>query len=364
LKQTAAELLKEISGLTGGGDAGILLRETQSTLDQLLLRLKEMEQSSQRLQESYNRNEREHHSHTEAFKRAEERADAAAKIFKEKLSSSRFAAAEDVEQAFTGQEEQQQWTESITLFEDEEKDLSSRIAAIQSTLPERTLSMEEWHQIVKTLEEARNNLEESGQRLGEVRSTHLQLEKSHQRYSELEKMKSECEATCQNYSKLQAVFRGNTFVEFAAEEQLHQITIDASDRLARLTRGRYAIEVDSSNGFVMRDDANGGIKRPVSSLSGGETFLTSLALALSLSAQIQLRGQHPLEFFFLDEGFGTLDQELLDTVVTALEKLQMNAFAIGVISHVPELQARLTKKVIVTPSDFAGKGTTVSLKTE
>ncbi len=51
----------------------------------------------------------------------------------------------------------------------------------------------------------------------------------------------------------------------------------------------------------------------------GETFLTSLSLALALSAQIQLRGEYPLQFFFLDEGFGTLDQDLLDTVVTALE---------------------------------------------
>ncbi|MFP3821926.1 SbcC/MukB-like Walker B domain-containing protein, partial [Bacillus sp. SIMBA_008] len=87
---------------------------------------------------------------------------------------------------------------------------------------------------------------------------------------------------------------------------------------------------------VMRDDANGGVKRPVSSLSGGETFLTSLSLALALSAQIQLRGQYPLQFFFLDEGFGTLDQGLLDTVVTALEKLQSDNLSVGVISHVQE----------------------------
>lgn len=93
-----------------------------------------------------------------------------------------------------------------------------------------------------------------------------------------------------------------------------------------LTRQRYAIEVDSEGGFVMRDDANGGVRRPVSSLSGGETFLTSLSLALALSAQIQLRGEYPLQFFFLDEGFGTLDQDLLDTVVTALENFSQTTW--------------------------------------
>lgn len=112
----------------------------------------------------------------------------------------------------------------------------------------------------------------------------------------------------------------------------------------------------------MRDDANGGVRRPVSSLSGGETFLTSLSLALALSAQIQLRGEYPLQFFFLDEGFGTLDQDLLDTVVTALEKLQSDNLAVGVISHVQELRARLPKKLIVHPAEPSGRGTRVSLE--
>ncbi|MFC0189192.1 AAA family ATPase [Fictibacillus aquaticus] len=361
LKQTVNELQTEISRITGGGDSAALLQETQSKLDHLLSSSKEMEQRCRKVHDSYNRCDREHHASSEALKRAEEREAEASKMFNEKLTSSNFAAADSVEKAIASPEQQQKWNEHITAFEDEGKDLSSRIAAIKSTLPEKALSMEEWDQIINKLNDAKEMLEISGQRLGEARSTYVQLEKNHLRYTELEKMKAECEVKCLNFSKLQAVFRGNTFVEFAAEEQLHQITIDASERLARLTRGRYAIEVDSSNGFVMRDDANGGIKRPVSSLSGGETFLTSLALALSLSAQIQLRGRHPLQFFFLDEGFGTLDQELLDTVVTALEKLQMNSFAIGVISHVPELKARLSKKVLVTPSDFAGKGSTVAL---
>ena len=125
-----------------------------------------------------------------------------------------------------------------------------------------------------------------------------------------------------------------------AEEQLVQVCRAASERLGFLTKRRYALEVDSGGGFVIRDDAGGGVRRPVSTLSGGETFLASLALALALSSQIQLRGKYPLQFFFLDEGFGTLDPELLDTVITALEKLHHETLAVGVISHVPELRAQ------------------------
>lgn len=98
-------------------------------------------------------------------------------------------------------------------------------------------------------------------------------------------------------AKLQSSLRGNAFVEYVAEEQLMNVSRAASQRLRSLTKQRYALETDSGGGFVVCDDANGGIKRPVSTLSGGETFLTSLALALALSAQIQLRGQYPLQFF-------------------------------------------------------------------
>src|SRR5690606_35793701 len=125
---------------------------------------------------------------------------------------------------------------------------------------------------------------------------------------------------------------------------------------------RYAIEVDSAGGFIIRDDANGGVRRPVGTLSGGETFLTSLSLALALSAQIQLRGKYPLEFFFLDEGFGTLDPDLLETVVAALEKLHMDRLTVGVISHVPELRARLPRRLIVQGANVSGGGSTVLME--
>ena len=82
--------------------------------------------------------------------------------------------------------------------------------------------------------------------------------------------------------------------------------------------------------------------RAPTSLSGGETFLVSLALALALSDTIQL-GSAPLEFFFLDEGFGTLDGELLDSVLTSLEHLRSQHRAIGVITHVGALRERIAR---------------------
>jgi len=100
----------------------------------------------------------------------------------------------------------------------------------------------------------------------------------------------------------------------------------------------------------------------VTSLSGGETFITSLALALALSKQIQLKGQSPLEFFFLDEGFGTLDRNLLDTVIDSLERLSTKERVIGVISHVPELKNRIARRLIVEPPTADGMGSKIYIE--
>ena len=84
---------------------------------------------------------------------------------------------------------------------------------------------------------------------------------------------------------------------------------------SKISGGNYALEINESAEFIIRDNKNGGAIRPSDTLSGGEMFITSLALALALSSSIQLNGAAPLEFFFLDEGFGSLDDDLLDTVM-------------------------------------------------
>ena len=89
--------------------------------------------------------------------------------------------------------------------------------------------------------------------------------------------------------------------------------------------------------------------------------MTSLSLALALSSQIQLKGNAPLEFFFLDEGFGSLDAELLDIVMESLERLHSDKLSVGIISHVEELKNRVPIKLLVTSSE-AGSGSKVKIE--
>ena len=111
-----------------------------------------------------------------------------------------------------------------------------------------------------------------------------------------------------------------------------------------LTGGRYFLRYDKE--FKVGDNLDGGNLRAVKTLSGGETFLVSLSLALSLSAAICQKSLRPIEFFFLDEGFGTLDDKLVDTVMDVLGKLS-KTFAVGLISHVEELKHRIDNKLLV-----------------
>lgn len=154
---------------------------------------------------------------------------------------------------------------------------------------------------------------------------------------------------------LEKLFKGKKFVEYVATTQLKYVSMEASKKLKEITNGNYGLEVDENGKFIIRDYKNGGAARDASTLSGGETFLASLALALALSAQIQLKGTAPLELFFLDEGFGTLDDNLLEVVMSSLEKIHNNKLKVGIISHVESIKNRVPVKLMITPAE-SGKG--------
>ncbi len=148
---------------------------------------------------------------------------------------------------------------------------------------------------------------------------------------------------------LATVFSGNKFSEYMSRSHLKYIVIEATKRLKTMTNGRYALELTESD-FVIRDDFNGGVRRSPKTLSGGETFLVSLCLALALATKIQLKNRAPIELFFLDEGFGTLDKDLLQLVVQSLEQLRLEKINVGIITHVEELKERIMRRLIVEPS--------------
>lgn len=244
------------------------------------------------------------------------------------------------------------------LVEDYNDSLSQLTGAMKSLvvkIKNRSLSQEEWLIIQNTKTEktnARDNLKEVFINLEtEVKGLIVRLEAK----KELLKKKDELDYKLAILSDLEKLFRGKRFVEFVAANQLKYVSMEASKKLKEITGGTYGLEVDENGKFIIRDYKNGGAERDASTLSGGETFVASLALALALSTQIQLKGTSPLELFFLDEGFGTLDDNLLDVVMDSLEKIHNDKLSIGLISHVESIKNRVPVKLIVSPA-VAGLG--------
>ena len=117
-----------------------------------------------------------------------------------------------------------------------------------------------------------------------------------------------------------------------------------------LSGGQYELDRDERNDLVVIDYEDAGARRPVHTLSGGETFQASLALALALSRQVigLSAGMRELNSMFLDEGFGTLDSDTLETVASTLERLAADSDRmVGVITHVGELAERVPVRFVV-----------------
>jgi exonuclease SbcC len=155
-------------------------------------------------------------------------------------------------------------------------------------------------------------------------------------------------------SSLALELRGDRFGEYIVLETLAILAARASEELLRVSDGRYSlIPVDGD--FQVVDHANADEQRSVKTLSGGETFLASLALALALSRHVGDLATEglgaKLEAVFIDEGFGTLDPETLDEVIDALERLRADDLIVGVISHVPELAQRVRSGLEVRKED-------------
>lgn len=143
---------------------------------------------------------------------------------------------------------------------------------------------------------------------------------------------------------------GNKFVKFVAKRYLHHICLDASNRLYKMSEGKFSLEQDETD-FAIKDHSRGNITRQVESISGGEQFMVSLCLALSLSSYVSRKNSGQMDMFFLDEGFGSLDDETLDSVVNILFGASNDDLSIGVITHVSKLQESLPRKIIVKQND-------------
>nr|WP_242982197.1 SbcC/MukB-like Walker B domain-containing protein [Clostridium perfringens] len=252
-----------------------------------------------------------------------------------------------------------------TLIEEYDNNLikvRANIELLIKKLNGKSLTEEEWTRVLQEKNNTEKELKEVEELKIRLVTENESIKKKLEEQRDILHIKAKQEHKLALLSDLEKLFKGKKFVEFIAANQLKYISIEASKKLKDITNGVYGLEVDENGKFIIRDYKNGGAKRDASTLSGGETFLASLALALSLSSQIQLKGTAPLELFFLDEGFGTLDDNLLDVVMNSLERLHHERLSVGIISHVESIKNRVPVKLILTPAEAGIGGSKVKIE--
>lgn len=185
----------------------------------------------------------------------------------------------------------------------------------------------------------------------------LELEKMQtelEKRGELEQKQAEKLKRFENIKLLEGLFKGSGFVKYVSTIYLQELVYRADVRFRKLSRNSLSLELGIDNDFLVRDMLNGGQTRSVKTLSGGQTFQASLCLALALADNVQQHSGSSHNFFFLDEGFGTLDKDSLVAVFDALKQLRQENRIVGVISHVEDLQQEIETHLKVWQTEAQG----------
>ena len=218
----------------------------------------------------------------------------------------------------------------------------SSAAEVEHELRElrKGLGLEDGVTVVDGLAAARGDERHAAERIEALR-------RDIERAKELEAERKAFVARRGVYEQLADDMRDARFVNFLLAERSALLAELASERFLEMT-GRYRFARDDK-GFVVIDELAADQDRALNSLSGGETFLASLALALALADLVAREGGR-LQCFFLDEGFGSLDPESFDDAMDGIEQLVTGDRLIGLVSHVPALAERVEDKIVLERS--------------
>ncbi len=214
--------------------------------------------------------------------------------------------------------------------------LSEKLASFPDIPPTQWLSAR--------LSEREAELEKALRNLGELRAEFRQSEELLRRKEVMVKRIEELERSLSVYGKLREDLKSDRLQDFAATLMLKRIVERSSAYLLDFS-GTYEFDLNDRGDLVVIDRAQGA-ERDVKSLSGGETFLASLSLALGVSDILSSTAR--LESLFIDEGFGSLDEETRERVSDILELVRQRIDRmVGIISHVPDLAERFHQRVVV-----------------
>ncbi|MCY4402809.1 MAG: AAA family ATPase [Candidatus Poribacteria bacterium] len=262
-----------------------------------------------------------------------------------KLNELGFKSPEDHDKAFRDEDKIQEIEMQITHYNQESQQLQVEIKALRSKFDDSPYVPDLLPEIINIAEEIAEEIQKKQQQIGAQQQIIDELKENLKKREEINDELQSAKNEMERWQRLQETIHQNKLRDFALDITFQQVSRIANEHLKYLTSERYQLKVETIGKLSVIDRWNANEERPVETLSGGESFLTSMALALALSELSQGRAQ--LNSLFLDEGFGTLDTETLEIAIAALEGLRMQGRSIFIISHIQELTKRLPVKINV-----------------
>jgi exonuclease SbcC len=233
-----------------------------------------------------------------------------------------------------------------------EKALADLTAGLAGTGLALTGAGDEHDQLSEAVQRAREDRDVAMRRSAALEAEEQGLAEKIGRAAECRQQRDAARTRAEVARELGQLLGATNLQTYVLADAMRVLVEDGSLHLQRLSDGRYRLQAEDLD-FHVVDAWNGDAVRSVKTLSGGETFLTSLALALALAERLAdlaagAHGHEALESLFVDEGFGALDaEETLETVVQAIEALQSHDRLVGVVTHLTPLAERMPAQIKV-----------------
>ncbi len=270
------------------------------------------------------------------------------------LSASGFASVAEVESILGWNLDLESEQKAVTAFKMELQTAESALAMLVAQAGNEEYNAQKHAETESAILASKAQIDEKTERQSLLREALKRIREELAQRKALEGQQEAQRRRLENLKILERLFVGSGFVKYVSTKYLQELVARADVRFRQLTRNALSLELGTENEFLVRDMLNGGQTRSVKTLSGGQTFQASLCLALALADNVQQHSGSSHNFFFLDEGFGTLDKESLAAVFEALKQLREENRIVGVISHVEEMQQEIEVFLKVTQTEERG----------
>ncbi|PZV18277.1 MAG: hypothetical protein DCF20_04295 [Pseudanabaena sp.] len=340
------EISQRLQEITAGKSYESLLQSILQAKSELSDRIQTIEKSYQKARETFAKRE-------EAATKAQENHDIpiAERTQQETNWSSELKYINFTESEFltaqTTRSQMESWQKEIEIYQRQEQDLTTRRQMFAEAIADQHTDEIAIANLRADLLQIEQDLQLASESRATIKAWLEQAQQRRQESQELEQRKIALQSQEQIYHTLSKDLQSNKFQEYILDSLQQELANRASVLLQQLSEDRYILQIESGDYWVS-DNWNGGEKRRIRTLSGGETFAASLSMALALSEKLSMGIE--LGSLFLDEGFGTLDSETLESVTQILESLRKQDRLIGVITHIQSLAERLPTQIHVRKS--------------